>query len=98
MKIELKPYDDRQEYEKRAGWVVDIIMCSAPYFEYHTRLKPTVFMSHDLFYLVARGARSEIVVHDRGRKHTICGYAVEFVFGENKLYFGYELANNLERG
>ncbi len=95
MEIELKPYDDRRECERIANRIVDTIMHSAPYFEYHVRVKPTVFMSHDLFAIVARGARDAIVVQESGRKHTICGYELEFAFGNNMFYFGYELAKQL---
>ena len=95
MEIELKPYDDRQECERIANRIVDTIMHSAPYFEYHVRLKPTVFMSRDLFAIVARGARDAIVAQESGRKHTICGYELEFAFGNNMFYFGYELAKQL---
>ena len=92
---ELKPYDDRREHERIANEIVNTIMYSAPYFEYRVRAKPTVFMSHDLFSIVARGRMDAIVVQECGRKHTICGYEVEFVFGENKFYFGCELAKQL---
>lgn len=88
----LKPYDDYEAVKEKSDRIIGTILQGASYFEYYVRIKPTVFMSHDVLAIVARGSRDAITSYKYGEPLTVCGYALKMALGENVLYFGYELS------
>ena len=87
---ELKPYD---EYEKeKSDRIIATILQGANYFEHYVRVKPTVFMSHDVLSVITRGNFDAVTSYKYGEPLTVCGYDLKMVFGNNVLYFGYELS------
>lgn len=89
--VELKPYDDTEEIKRRANSYIEHILIGASYFEHRLRIKPTVFMSGDVLWDIARGSRDAITSYYRGEPLTVCGYDLKMAYGEKVLYFGYEL-------
>lgn len=79
--------------------IIQTILLQADFFEMKTRVKPTIFMSYDLFALVAAVNRDalgrEVLLHriDKNQiPHTICGYDIEFIHpGTELLYVGYKV-------
>lgn len=73
--------------------IIQTILLQADFFEMKTRLQPTVFMSYDLFALVA--ATDKLIVHrvdENQIAHTICGYDLEIIHhGTDLLYLGYKV-------
>jgi hypothetical protein len=83
-----------EQTKYRAEQLISTILLQADFFEMRTRIKPTVFMSFDLFAIVVAATR-DIVVHriDRNQTaHTIGGYDLELIHqGTNLLYVGYKV-------
>ena len=88
------------EQKRRKGeQIIQTILLQADFFEMRTRVKPTIFMSYDLFALVAAANRDafvrEVLVHriDKNQTpHTICGYDLELIYqGSELLYVGYKV-------
>ena len=92
MKIEM--IDTWEQTKYKAEQIINTIQLQADFFEMRTRIKPTIFMSYDLFALVAAAAR-DLLVHriDKNQPaHTICGYDLELIHqGYNLLYVGYNV-------
>lgn len=87
------------EQKRRKGeQIIQTILLQADFFEMKTRVKPTIFMSYDLFALVAAVNRDafgrEVLFHriDKNQTpHTICGYDLELIYqGNELLYVGYK--------
>lgn len=88
------------EQKRRKGeQIIQTILLQADFFEMRTRVKPTIFMSYDLFALVAAVNRDafgrEALFHriDKNQTpHTICGYDLELIHqGNELLYVGYKV-------
>ena len=88
------------EQKKHKGeQIIQTILLQADFFEMKTRVKPTIFMSYDLFALVVAVNRDafgrEVLFHkiDKNQTpHTICGYDLELIHqGSELLYVGYKV-------
>ena len=91
MKIEMfNPWEDQKP---KAEQILNTILMQADFFEIRTGIKPTVFMSYDIFALLAYNARNMLLVHpDKNTPQSICGYDLEILQqGEDLLYVGYRL-------
>lgn len=86
------PYDDYKTIQKKAEGFIKYILGGAYYFECHMKMKPTIFMSNDVLAIITKGTRDVITCYRYGEPMTICGYDLELVLGENKLYLGYRLS------
>lgn len=78
----------------KGNQIIETIKLQADFFEMRNRVKPTIFMSYDLFALVAAATRDLVVYrvdkHQTG--HTICGYDLEIIHqGKDLLYVGYKV-------
>ena len=86
---------DTWEQQKHKGeQIIQTILVQAGYFEMQNRVKPTVFMSYDLFALVVAATRDLLLYKsDKSQPvHTICGYDLEIIQpGTNLLYIGYKI-------
>ena len=86
---------DTWERQKQKGeQIIQIILTQANVFEYRMRIKPTVFMSYDLFTLVVAATKDLVVyrVEKNQPIHTICGYDLELIHqGKELLYVGYKV-------
>lgn len=86
---------DTWEQKKHKGnKIIETILVQADFFEMRNRVKPTVFMSYDLFALVT-AATNDLVVYgidDSQPIRTICGYDLELIHpGRELLYVGYKV-------
>lgn len=83
------------EQERRKGeQIIQTILLQADFFEMKTRVKPTIFMSYDLFALVvaAMGDLVAYSVDETRAVRTICGYDLELIHpGSGLLYIGYNV-------
>lgn len=83
------------EQKKHKGeQIIQTILLQTNYFEQSMRVKPTVFMSYDLFALVTAATRDLVVyrVEKNQPIHTICGYDLELIHsGTELLYVGYKV-------
>ena len=83
----------------KSNQIIETIKLQADFFEMKTSVKPTIFMSYDLFALVAAVNRDafgrEVLLHriDKNQTpHTICGYDLELIHqGKELLYVGYKV-------
>ena len=95
-KLNVKNLEQETWKQKRykGEQIIQTILMQADFFEMRTRIKPTVFMSYDLFALVA-ATSSALLVHRLDKNqiaHTICGYDLELIqHGEELLYVGYKV-------
>ena len=78
--------------------IIETVKLQADFFEMNTRVKPTIFMSYDVFSLVLVAADAfgrEVLFHriDKNQTpHTICGYDLELIYpGTELLYVGYKV-------
>ena len=88
----LKPYDDYKIAQKKAESFIEHILGAACYFEHNIKIRPTVFMSCDVLAIIAKSTRDAITSYRYREPMMICGYDLELVDGENKLYLGYRLS------
>lgn len=89
---ELKPYDDYKVVKEKSDRILETILQGASYFEHCVRIKPTVFMSHDVLWIITRANMDAVTSYKYGEPLTVCGYDIKMTFGENVLYLGYELS------
>ena len=91
---ELKPWDSDEHklVKERADRIIDTILQGASYFEHYVRIKPTVFMSHDVLGIVTRGRIDAITSHKYGEPLTVCGYDLKLALGKDVFYLGYQLS------
>ena len=78
----------------KGNQIIETIKLQADFFEMRTRVKPTIFMSYDLFALVAAAAKDLLVykVDKTQTGHTICGYDLEITHqSKESLYIGYKV-------
>lgn len=86
--------DTWEQQKYKAQQIINTIQLQADFFEMRTRINPTIFMSYDLFAIVAAGARDMLVrrIDENQPVHTICGYDLELLHqGSNLLYVGYKV-------
>ena len=83
------------EQERRKGeQIIQTILLQADFFEMKNRVKPTIFISYDLFALVVATTKDLVVyrLEENRPVHTICGYDLEFIhYGQELLYVGYKV-------
>jgi hypothetical protein len=83
---------EQQRY--KGEQIIQTILLQADFFEMRTRTKPTIFMSYDLFALVAAVAQDRLLfrVDRNSTPNTICGYDLEIIHqGSGLLYVGYKV-------
>ena len=88
-----------EQKQQKVAQLISIIQMHADLFEMRTRYEPTVFMSYDLFALIAAVNRDAIGkevlltrLDENKPAHTICGYDLELIQpGSNLLYVGYKV-------
>ena len=92
---DIKMIDTWEQTKYRADKIISTIQLQADFFEMRTRIKPTIFMSYDLFAIVAAGLRDVLLVRRLDKNqivHTICGYDLELIHqGSELLYVGYKV-------
>jgi hypothetical protein len=89
-------YEQETWEQKRykGNQIIQTILAQASFFEMKNSVKPTIFMSYDLFALVAAATRDLLVYKlDKNQTaHTICGYDLEIIHqGKELLYVGYKV-------
>jgi hypothetical protein len=91
MKIEM--LNTWEQQKPKAEQILDTILMQADFFEIRTGMKPTIFMSYDIFALLAYTARDMFLAHpDKNTPQSICGYDLEIIQqGEELLYVGYRI-------
>lgn len=88
-----------EQKRRKVDRLIETIKLQADFFEMKTRTQPTIFMSYDLFALIAAVNRDafgrEVLFHriDKNQTpHTICGYDLELIHqGSELLYVGYKV-------
>lgn len=68
-----------------------IIKNQARLFEMTEGLKPTVFLTADIWREILRDCNHAVTLK-KGEEDEVFGYTVKLVRGENQLYLGYELS------
>ena len=91
---DIKIVDTWEQQKHKGEQIIQTILLQADFFEMKNRVKPTIFMSYDLFALVVAATR-DLVVHrlEENRPiQTICGYDLELIHhGQELLYVGYKV-------
>ena len=90
--LKFEPYDDNKVVKERAERILDTILQGASYFEHYVRIKPTVFMSHDVLAIVVKARNDAITSYKYGEPITVCGYDLKLTLGKDMLYLGYQLS------
>jgi hypothetical protein len=83
---------EQQRY--KGEQIIQTILVQADFFEMRTRTRPTIFMSYDLFALVAAVTQDRLLfrVDRNSTPNTICGYDLEIIHqGSELLYVGYKV-------
>lgn len=88
----IEQIDTSADIKKKADNFMHTILMSAAYFEQTTHRKPTVFMSGDIFALLAYYHRDTITIAYK-QPETICGYDIQRIVGTGLLYLGYRVNN-----
>lgn len=91
---DIEMIDTWEQQRYKGNQIIQTILVQAAYFEQSMRVKPTIFMSYDLFALVAAATRDLLVYRaDKTQTgHTICGYDLEIVHhSKESLYVGYKV-------
>lgn len=92
--FDVEMVDTWEQKRRVADRLISNIILQADLFEMRTRYKPTVFISYDLFALVA-ASPDKVVAHKTDNyqmAHTICGYDLEIIHqGKNLFYVGYKV-------
>ena len=93
-KIKFNPYSDldKEKTKEEAGIILRHILACAEYFEYKFQNRPIIFMSTDVFEIIAAGFRETIIRYDLEDKITVCGYDAKQVYGKKVLYLGYDIS------
>lgn len=101
MTEDIKMFDIYEQVKDQAERLINTILYSADFFEHQMGLKPTIFMTRDIFDTLARGAREHLQVkvhkesnHDAySYDYTICGYDIHPIpYGAHMLYAGYRVS------
>ena len=83
------------EQQKHKGeQIIQTILLQADFFEMKNRVKPTIFMSYDLFALVVAATKDLVTyrLEENRPINTICGYDLELIHhGQDLLYVGYKV-------
>lgn len=93
--IDIKFIDPGEQVRARADSIINTILYAANSFEQRMYIKPTIFMSYDIFAIVAAGTKDLLLARiDRDKTpHTICGYDLEIIHqGSELLYVGYRVS------
>lgn len=83
-----------EQTKHKAQQIIETLLVQTDFFEMRNRVKPTVFMSYDLFAIVVAAARDLVIyrVDKTQTGHTICGYDLELIHhGKELLYVGYKV-------
>ena len=86
--------DTWEQQKHKAQQLIETILIQADFFEMRNRVKPTVFISYDLFALIVAATRDLVVyqVDKTQTGHTICGYDLEITHqSKESLYIGYKV-------
>lgn len=89
LSIQLPP--QKRGYDCLAEKYLVIIKNQARIFEMTQGLKPTVFLTADIWREILRDY-NHVVTHKTRKEDEVFGYTVKLVRGENQLYLGYELS------
>lgn len=81
----------KRYYSCLAEMYLFIIKNQARIFEMTQGLKPTVFLTADIWREILRDY-NHVVTHKTRKEDEVLGYTVKLVRGENQLYLGYELS------
>ena len=83
-----------EQSKDKAHQLIENIKLQANFFEVKVGIKPTIFISYDLFALLAATSR-ELIAHRIEKHlpaHTICGYDLEIIHqGSELFYIGYKV-------
>lgn len=91
----VKMIDPAEQVKAKADGIINTILYTTTNFEQCMGLAPTVFMSYDLFAILAAATRDVLVARiDRDKTpYTVCGYDLELVNqGIELLYVGYRVS------
>ena len=91
---DIEMIDTWEQKVYKGNQIIETIKLQADFFEMRNRVQPTIFMSYDLFALVAAASRDLIVsrLPKDQTAHTICGYDLEIIHqGKELLYVGYKV-------
>ena len=83
-----------EQRKYKAQQLIETILVQVDFFEMRNRVEPTVFMSHDLFQLIASCSRDLIVsrLPKYQTANTVCGYDLEILYDRKEvLYVGYKV-------
>jgi hypothetical protein len=86
--------DDWEQTKYKADQIIQNILLHANFFEQTMRAKPTIFVSYDIFAILAAGTRDLLLYRVEQNKpiSTICGYDLEIIHqGSELLYIGYKV-------
>ncbi len=89
LRIKLPP--PKREYCCLAEKYLFIVKHQAQVFEMTEGLKPTVFMTADIWREILRDY-NHVVTKETREDDKVFGYTVKLVRGKGKLYLGYELS------
>lgn len=90
----IKMLDTFEQTKHRAEQIIQSILLHADFFEQRMRAKPTIFVSYDIFAIIAAGTRDLLIprLDQTKTPHTICGYDLEIIHqGKELLYVGYKI-------
>lgn len=91
---DVKMLDTFKQTKHRAEHIIQNILLHANFFEQSMRAKPTIFVSYDIFAILAAGTRDLLLYRLDQTKtpHTICGYDLEIIHQcKELLYVGYKV-------
>ena len=91
---DIKIVDTWEQQKHKGEQIIQTILLQADFFEMKNRVKPTIFMSYDLFALVVAATRDLVVyrLEENRPIQTICGYDLELIHrGQELLYVGYKV-------
>ena len=91
---DIKMIDTCGQTKYKAEQLIATILLQANFFEQAMRVKPTIFVSDDIFAILAAGTRDLLLyrLDQTQTPHTICGYDLEIIYrGKELLYVGYKV-------
>ena len=90
----IEKVDTWEQQKHKADRIVQNILLHANFFEQKMGVKPTIFVSYDIFATIAAGTRDLLLfrLDQTQTPHTICGYDLEIIHqGHELLYVGYKV-------
>lgn len=91
---DIKMIDTYEQTKYKAEQLIATILLQANFFEQAMRVKPTIFVSDDIFAILAAGARDLLLyrLDQTQTPHAICGYDLEIIYrGKELLYVGHKV-------